>query len=143
MTFSEEQFLGGFAGGLLESSGVIGYGVYATSERIIIVNLKKTDPRHFLGGVMAGFVKGDLMPKLGADENLSVLQELNEKKELDISKPNISRIRLKGPNWYGKGEIVITSKDGQEVKVATRAKVALERLKQLMSVFYPEILVTG
>lgn len=102
MWFSEEQFLGGFAGGLLECSGVIGYGVYATSERIIIVNLKKTDPRHFLGGVMAGFVKDDLTPKLGADENLSVLQELNEKKELDISKMDISRIMLKGPNWFGK-----------------------------------------
>ena len=52
-----EEFVGGFAGGFLARQYVPGYGVYATTRRIIGVALTSTPARQFLGGALAGFVQ--------------------------------------------------------------------------------------
>jgi hypothetical protein len=135
-----EQFLGGFAGGFLAKGGTIGYGLYATTNRLIVVNVVKVGASSFLGGPMAGFVKGQLMPTLSADESARVIAELDEKKELDIRKDQISRIELKSPGLFGFGHIIITAMPRQETKISLRHKVAFERLRDLMQAFYPAVL---
>ncbi len=140
MVEGSEEFLGGFAGGFLARAGVIGYGIYATTKRVFVVNLRKTDPRHFLGGAMAGFVQGQLMPKLSTDESDRVIQELEGKKELDVDKGQIARIDLKSLGLFTKGDIVITPKTGEHIRVKLLHKIAFERLRELIQVFYPEVL---
>jgi len=73
-----EQFLGGFAGGFLAKGGTVGYGLYASSKRLIGVNVVKVGARSFLGGQMAGFVNGQLIPTVSADESARVIAELRE-----------------------------------------------------------------
>ncbi len=135
-----EEFLGGFAGGFMARAGVIGYGIYATTKRVFVVNLRKTDPRHFLGGAMAGFVQGQLMPRRSTDESAKVIQELEEKEELDVDKGQIARIDLKSPRLFSKGDIVITPKTGEQIGVKLLHKTAFERFRELIQVFYPEVL---
>ena len=134
-----ELFLGGFAGGFLSKGGTIGYGLYATTNRLIVVNVVKVGATSFLGGRMAGFVEGQLMPTLSADESARVIAELDQKKESDVRKDQISRIELKSPGLFSFGHIIITAMPGQETKISLRHKVAFQRLRDVMQVFYPEV----
>lgn len=134
-----ERFLGGFAGGFLARGATVGYGLYATTTRLIGVNVVKVGARSFLGGQMAGLVKGDLLPTVSAVESAGVIAELDEKKEFDLRKDQISRIVLKSPGLLGVGQMIITVLPQQETKIELRHKVAFQRVRDLMQVFYPEV----
>lgn len=134
-----ERFLGGFAGGFLAKGATVGYGLYATTTRLIGVNVVKVGARSFLGGQMAGLVQGELIPSLSADQSTRVIAELDEKKEFDLRKDQISRIELKSPGLLGLGHMVVTAGPQQETKIGLRHKVAFQRLRDLMHVFYPEV----
>ena len=75
---TEEAFIGGFAGGLLMQGLTTAYGIYATTRRIIGVKLTLATAPSFLGGAMAGFVQGQLMPKVSPEESSKVIQELGQ-----------------------------------------------------------------
>ncbi len=135
-----EEFVGGFGGGFLSRGRLPGYGIYATTKRIIGVNVRKIG-RPFLGGGMAGLVNGQLTPKLSFDESARVIQELDEKKEFEIAKDEISRIEIKGPGPISQGHIIIFPRTGDEAKVGILHKVGFQRLRELMQVFYPEALI--
>jgi len=135
-----EQFLGGFAGGFLAKGGTVGYGLYATTKRLIGVNVVKVGARSFLGGQMAGFVNGQLIPTVSADESAKVIAELDAKKDFDVRKDQVSRIELKSPGLLGLGQMTITTQLRQETKIGLRHKEAYQRLRDLMQVFYPEVL---
>jgi hypothetical protein len=134
-----EEFVGGFAGGFLSRGYIPGYGVYATSRRIIGVALTSTPARQFLGGALAGFVQGQLMPKLSADDSLRVIQELDQKKEFDLRRDQISEIEIKKPGLLSTGRMTITSKAGEKTRISLRYRIAFERLRDLMRAFYPEV----
>jgi hypothetical protein len=134
-----EQFVGGFAGGFLAKGGTIGYGIYATTERIIVVNVVRA-ARPFLGGTMGGLVHSELMPKLSPAESAEVITELDDKKAFDIRKGQISRIELKSPGLLTSGHIVIIASPGGAEKISLRHRVAFERLRDLMLVFDPDVL---
>ena len=127
-----EEFIGGFAGGFLAKGGSIGYGIYASTRRIIVVNVVRVGARSFLGGAMAGFVHGELMPKLSPAESAEVIAELDAKKEFEIREAQISRIEFKSPGLLTSGHIVITASPGGAEKISLRPKVAFERLRDLM-----------
>ena len=133
-----EEFVGGFAGGFLARGYFPGYGIYATTRRIIGVTLTATPARAFLGGAMAGFVQGQLMPKLSADDSAKVIQELDQKKEFDMRKEQISQIEIKKPGLLSTGRMIIVSKAGEKTKISLRYRIAFERLRDLMKAFYPE-----
>jgi hypothetical protein len=134
-----EQFLGGFAGGFLAKGGTVGYGLYATNKRLIGVNVVKVGARSFLGGQLAGFVEGQLIPTLSANESAKVIAELDEKKDFDVRKDQISNIELKSPGVFGLGHMIITALSRQETKIGLRHKEAYQRMRDLMQVFYPEV----
>ncbi len=138
-----EEFVGGFAGGFLARGYIPGYGIYATTRRIIGVALTATPARNLLGGAVGGFVQGELMPRLSSDDNARVIQELDHKKEFDLSKEQISQIQIKKPGFLSTGRMVITSKAGERTKISLRYGVAFERLRILMSAFYPEVVTLG
>ena len=102
-----EEFIGGFAGGFLAKGASTGYGIYATTRRIIGVNVVKVGARSFLGGGMAGLVKGELLPKLAPAESAAVIAELDEKKDFDVRKDQVSRIEVNAPGLFGSGHLVI------------------------------------
>jgi hypothetical protein len=92
-----------------------------------------------LGGALAGFVQGELMPKLSQGDSAKVIQELDQKKEFDLSKEQISQIEIKKPGLLSTGAMIITSKAGEKTKISLRYRVAFDRLRELMKAFYPEV----
>ncbi len=134
-----EEFVGGFAGGFLAKGSSVGYGIYATTSRLIGVNVVKVGPRTFLGGVMAGLVHGELLPKLAPADSAAVIAELDEKKDFDVRKDQISGIELKSPGLFGSGHLVISTTAGEGARIRLLHKVAFERLRDLMEVFHPDV----
>ena len=134
-----EVFLGGFASGFL-ARGVthIGYGIYFTTSRLIGIDLGANGARA-LGGTMAGFIHGELMPKLSPEESAKTITDLEQLKEFDMEKDQISRIELKKPGMLGTGHIVITLKEGRPEKITLRHRIAYDRLMTLTKAFSPEL----
>ena len=102
------MFLGGFAGGFLARGLThIGYGIYFTTSRLIGIDLG-ANGGGALGGTLAGFIHGELMPKLSSKESAKTITDLEQMKEFEIEKGQISRIELKKPGLLGTRHIVIT-----------------------------------
>src|SRR2546426_10216082 len=110
---NSEVFLGGFAGGFLARSLThIGYGIYFTTSRLIGIDLG-ANGGGALGGTLAGFIHGELMPKLSSEESTKTIADLERRKEFEIEKDQISRKELKKPALPGTGHDVITPKEGK------------------------------
>ena len=133
-----ESFLGGFASGFL-SRGItrIGYGIYFTTSRLIGVDLGKNGGGA-LGGTMAGFIQGQLMPRLTPEDNAKTITDLDRIKDFEMERDQISRIELKKPGLVGSGHIEITPNQGKPVKITLRNRIAYDRLVTLTQAFSPE-----
>jgi len=133
-----EMFLGGFASGFLAKGFHIGYGLYFTTNRVIGIDLGSGDGGA-LGGAMAGFIDGQLMPTLSSEESDRVIGQLEGMKEFDMMKDQISRIEIKKPGLLGTGHVTITPRNGKPVKITLRHRIAYDRIMQLTRVFSPEL----
>ena len=134
-----EAFLGGFASGFLARGLThIGYGIYFTTSRLIGIDLG-ANGAGALGGTMAGFIHGELMPKLSPEESAKTITDLEQMKEFEMEKDQISRIELKNPGLLGTGHIVITPKEGKPEKITLRHRIAYDRLTTLTKAFSPEL----
>ncbi len=67
-----------------------------------------------------------------------MIRELNEKKEFDLRKDQISRIGIMSPGLFTTGHMFITPRVRDEAKVRVLNKAAFQRLRDLMQAFYPE-----
>ena len=72
----------------------IGYAIYFTTSRLIGIDLG-ANGAGALGGTMAGFTNGELMPNLSSEENAKTIPDLERMKEFDISKDQTLRIEPK------------------------------------------------
>ena len=133
-----EMFLGGFASGFLAKGFHIGYGLYFTTSRVIGIDLGSGGGGS-LGGAMAGFIEGQLMPTVSQEESDRVIGKLEGMKEFDMMKDRISRIEIKKPGLLGTGHITITPTNGKPVKITLRHRIAYDRIMQLTRVFSPEL----
>src|SRR5437667_2950522 len=134
-----EMFLGGFAGGFLGRGLThIGYGIYFTTSRLIGVDLG-ANVGGALGSTLAGFIHGELMPKLSSEESAKTITDLERMKEFEIEKDQISRMELKKPGLLGTGHIVIMPKEGKPEKITLRHRIAYDRLMTLTQAFSPEL----
>src|SRR5713101_7333439 len=133
------MFLGGCGSGLI-ARGIthVGYGIYFTTIRRIGIDLG-ANGGGALGGTMAGFIHGELMPKLSPEESAKTITDLERMKEFEMEKDQISRIELKKPGLLGTGHIVITPKEGKPEKITLRHKIAYDRLITLTKAFSPEL----
>jgi hypothetical protein len=135
----DEMFLGGFASGFLARGLTrIGYGLYFTTGRVIGIDVGKNGGGA-LGGTMAGFIHGELMPTLSSEESDKTIADLIRMKDFEMEKNQISRIELKKPGMFGSGHIVITSRQGKSEKISLRHRTAYDRLVTLTQAFSPEI----
>ena len=135
----DEMFLGGFASGFLARGFArIGYGLYFTTSRVIGIDVGKNGGGA-LGGTMAGFIHGELMPKLNSGESDKTIADLIRMEDFEMGKDQISRIELKKPGMFGSGHIVITPRQGKSEKISLRHRTAYDRLVTLTQAFRPEI----
>lgn len=88
-----------------------------------------------LGGVAGAYVG----MKLSRDENAKMIQELEAKKDFEISKGNVSRIELKKPTFVSRGHIVIAPTTGEDTKILIADKKDYERVVTLMQAFYLDV----
>jgi hypothetical protein len=138
-----ETFIGGFMSGLLSRGFLglrVGYGFYFTTARIFGV-----DPGSHGGseltGAMGGFIDGQLMPSLGADENEKLIDQLERVKDFELAKNQIKRIELKKPGSYGFGfgRITVVPDAGRSISIQLRHPVVYDRLVQLIKAFGPDL----
>jgi len=133
------MFLGGFASGFLARGLThIGYGIYFTTSRLIGIDVG-ANGGGALGGAMAGFIHGELMPQLSREESVKTITDLERMKEFEMEKNQISRIELKKPGLLGTGHIVITTREGKPEKITLRHRIAYDRLMTLTQAFSPEL----
>ncbi len=136
---NSESFLGGFASGFLARGLThIGYGIYFTTSRLIGIDLG-ANGGSALGGTMAGFIHGELMPQLSPEESAKTITDLERMRDFEMEKNQISRIELKKPGLLGTGHIVITPKEGKPEKITLRHRIAYDRLMTLRQAFSPEL----
>lgn len=133
-----ESFLGGFASGFLARGFTrIGYGLYFTTLRVIGIDLGANGGGAI--GTMAGFIEGQLMPQLSAEENTRVINWLEGMKEFDMTKDQVQHIEIKKPGTFGSGHIIFTTTNGKSEKIALRHRTAYDRLVTLTRAFSPGI----
>ena len=134
----DELFVGGFASGFLAKGLLhVGYGLYFTTARLIGIDVGKNGAGA-LGGTMAGFIQGQLMPKLSQEESDRTIASLDNMKDFEFSKDQISRIEIKKPGLMSSGHITITPIAGNPEKISLRHRIAFDRLAQLTQVFCPD-----
>src|SRR4029077_13285070 len=134
-----EVFLGGCARGFLARGLThIGYGIYFTTIRRIGIDLG-ANGGGALGGTMAGFIHGELMPKVSPEESAKTITDLEQMKEFEMEKDQITRIELKKPGLLGTGHIIITPMEGKPEKITLRHRIAYNRLMTLTKAFSPEL----
>ncbi len=131
-----ENFIGGFAGGFLEMGHHIGYGLYFTTTRILGVDVPPGGGP--LAGMMAGFIKGELMPRLTPEESLQTIAMLETMRDFEIGRDQIRAVDLRRPG-LGTGTLTITPINGGSVVVRLRHRTAFDRLLQLFRAFGPEL----
>jgi len=141
-----ETFIGGFMSGLLSRGFLgtrVGYGFYFTTARLFGV-----DPGSHGGseltGAMGGYIEGQLMPSLSADENDKLIERLERVKDFELAKDQIKRIELKRPGSYGIGfgRITVVPDTGHSISIQLRHPVAYDRLVQLTQAFSPDVVRT-
>ena len=144
----EEKYVGGYKSSNFQKVGqrnIGGYGIYATNKRIFLVK----------GGVIDTLndsAKGTLLDTLvlpymsvgmsGKEERAKAIGELEDKKDIEILKEDISAIELKKPSALGfrGGFLKIRTKDGEPVQISIPFMIEFKKVKKLMEAFEPELL---
>ncbi len=135
----EEEYVGGLESGRLKKGWAAGYGVNVTNRRIIGAKSRKALGKALASAMLGGVAGAYVGMKLSRDENAKMIQELEAKKDFEISKTNVSRIELKKPTFVSRGHIIIASTTGEQTNIIIADKKDYERLLTLMKAFYPEV----
>jgi len=134
----EEQYLGGFESGRLVKAGSIaGYGIYATDMRIIGVKSRKALLKGLAGAALGGVTGAYLGMRLSKDQSVKMIQELDQRKDFEVAKSDVSNLELKKPSFWSRGHIIIiiTRQTGDAIKIIIASKKDFKDLVSLMSQF--------
>jgi hypothetical protein len=137
----DEVYLGGFASANLTRGIMGGYGIYATDKRVIGVKGIGVKSR---GGIIAGALVGGvvglaLQNKLKDDKSAKMIQELDEKKDFEISIDQISQIEIKKGSFMKKGHLMITPKSGEAIRIMVYGNDEFSMTRDLMQSFSQEL----
>jgi hypothetical protein len=128
--------LGGFESGRLVKAGSIaGYGIYATNMRIIGVKSRKALLKGLAGAALGGVTGAYLGMRLSKDQSVKMIQELDQRKDFEVAKSDVSNLELKKPSFWSRGHIVITHQTGDAIKIIIASKKDFKDLVSLMSQF--------
>ena len=138
-----ETFIGGFCSGFMGQGFLgmrVGYGLYFTSSRLFGVYVAGWTGGS-LAGPSGGLIKGELLPSLTAEENATVIGELERAKDYELAKEQIKAIELRktGPLMLWLGGATIQPVQGKEIRYALRSPIAYDRLAKLAQAFSPEL----
>ena len=124
---------------MLKAGGIAGYGVYATSRRIIGVKSRRALFKQLAGAPLGGLVGAALGARLSRDESVRLISELEQKKDLEIERNDISGIELKKPSFTHRGHLVISTFSGDPVKILLADKKDYEKIVVLMQAFRADL----
>lgn len=133
-----EVYLGGFSSGSLKKGRMAGYGIYATNWRIIGIKARKKLAGVLVGAALGGAAGALIGQSLSRDQGAKMIQDLEEKKDFEVKKENLSRVELKKPTWWHRGHVLVTPINAEPVKIMIGSKKEFENLKSLMVQFAPE-----
>ncbi len=133
-----EDYIGGFTSGNMIRGRMRGYGLYATTVRVIGVKSRKAAAGFLLGAALGGAVGYAVGQKLSRDEGAKMILDLDQKKDFDMQRTGISKIEMKKPRWYRNGHILFVPKYGEAVKVKVGHKRDFAKLQDLMQKFSAE-----
>ena len=131
--------LGTIAGAVGSTTG--GYGVYATTKRLIVVHNPELDASRKNGIQFGSFIMDELFGS-SVDVRIRSLDELENDKVFEVWRKDIASIDMKSPRLLA-GYIIIRTKSGDSFRVFIDHKKAFIHLEELLSLSYPEILGSG
>jgi hypothetical protein len=141
-----ESYLGGMTTDNLKKGHMKGYGLYATSRRVLGVQRRKgVFAGKFVGGLFgsAGSMKNLIVSSavghaLTKDEGVKEIEDLEKHKDFEIRKDDISLIEIKKPGTFKWGHVKIKPKSGKDVTIDMNGQKEYEYMKVLMNAFLPE-----
>lgn len=135
----DEEYLGGLESGrMVKAGGIAGYGIYATTKRIIGVKSRRALLKQLAGAPLGGMLGAAFGARLSRDDSARVISELEQKKDLEVTKGDVSGIELKKPTFVHRGHVVISRHSGDPFKVILADKGDYERILKLMQAFRPD-----
>jgi len=136
----DEAYLGGFASANLTRGFMGGYGIYATNKRIIgVKGIGAKERGVMIAGAVGGVVGSALQKKLTGDKSAKMIQELDEKKDFEISIDQISQIEIKKGSFMKKGQLMITPKSGDSITIKVYGNNEFSMTRDLMQSFSQEL----
>ena len=136
----DEAYLGGFASANLTRGFMGGYGIYATNKRIIgVKGIGAKERGVMIAGAVGGVVGSALQKKLTGDKSAKMIQELDEKKDFEISIDQISQIEIKKGSFMKKGQLMITPKSGDAITIKVYGNNEFSMTRDLMQSFSQEL----
>ena len=136
----DEVYLGGFESANLTRGFMGGYGIYATNKRIIgVKGIGAKERGVMIAGAVGGVVGSALQKKLADDKSAKMIQELDEKKDFEISIDQISQIEIKKGSFMKKGQLMITPKSGDSITIKVYGNNEFSMTRDLMQSFSQEL----
>jgi len=136
----DEVYLGGFASANLTRGFMGGYGIYATNKRIIgVKGIGAKERGTMIAGALGGVVGSALAKKFTDDKSAKMIQELDEKKDFEISMDQISQIEIKKGSFMKKGQLMITPKSGDAITIKVYGNNEFSMTRDLMQSFSQEL----
>jgi hypothetical protein len=142
----QEDYLGGYSSSHLMMRGFMGYAIHVTNKRIIGVPNRSSMFAGMLTTSLVGglaSIGGKFTPKLPSIEGAKQIQELDERKEFEIQRDQVTSLELKRPGFFSRGHLLITPKSGRpiEIEIAPGGR-DYEIIRNLVKAFYPEAVKT-
>jgi hypothetical protein len=134
LKISGEGIGGAIAGAIGSSTG--GYGVYATSRRLFVIQNPDLNAENSQGVQFSTFMMDELFGTT-VDTRQKTVKDLERLKIFVAEKGDITKIELKKPVLLS-GFLTITTKDGSSFRVYIDHKKSYTHIEQLMKSFSPE-----
>ena len=131
-----EQLIGGVASNWLrrERWSYPGYGIYATNERIIGIKMRKGIAVMAVVGGIPGIFVGQAVTKAESDKTL---EELEEKKDIEIMRNEISQMEITRPGLFKGGRLKIIRRAEPNAEFIIGGKKEFKLITELMRAFFP------
>lgn len=137
----DEEYVGGVVSGrMLRAGGIAGYGLYVTSRRLIGAKNRKALWKGIAGSALGGVTGMYVGAKLTRDHNAQMIDDLEQKKDFEFAKENVTSVELKKPTFVHRGHLVISTTSGDPIKILIADGGDYKRLLELMQSFRPDVL---
>ncbi|RCV64606.1 hypothetical protein C5S53_07840 [Methanophagales archaeon] len=134
----EEKYISGYKSSNFQKVGQkkiggSGYGIYATNKRIFLVKISVIDSLKdsAKGALLDTLVLSNLSTAMsGKVVRAEAIEDLEDKKDIEILKEDISEIELKKPSALGfrGGFLKIRTKDGEPLQITIPTMIEFKKV---------------